>query len=56
MMEKFVAVGNLAFLEMCSIIFNQSDDWRMPLGIGAKSERPRRFARNGMTDLEHVAF
>ena len=56
MFEKFVAVGNLAFLEMCSIIFNQGDDRRMPLDVGAKCECARRFARNGMTNLEHIAF
>ena len=56
MFEKFVAVSNLAFLEMRSIIFDQGDDWRPPPGIGAKSECAGRFARNGMTDLEHVAF
>jgi hypothetical protein len=56
MREKLIAVGDEAFLEMRSIVFNQSDDWRMPLGIGAKSEHTGRFARNGLTDFEHSAF
>ena len=56
MREKLVPVSDQAFLEMRSIVFYQSDDWRTPLGIGAKSERAGRFARNGLTDFEHSAF
>lgn len=56
MFEKFVAIGDQTFLEMRSIIFNQSDDWRTLLDIGAKIENAGRFARNGLTDSEHTAF